>query len=403
MLKKDIVIVGGSIAGCALGALLQRLDIDFVILERATSLDHQGAGLTLPESLIKQCIESDLLDDTMPRLPITARSFSRRNENGQSIRFWTQPVNVQAVNWVHVYENLSKRINKKYYCLETQALSITKENNNFIIETSKDTYQTEFIIGADGINSFVRSQLLPSALPNYAGYIVWRGLLNEAEVADINSYEKHMFYYFYKEGHSLFYKIPDKEVGHNLLNWVLYENCQGKPLGDLLIDKNGKEHKQSLPRGSLSVKQINYIKELAKKVLPISAAALVDKTSEPFIQAIFDFQLPPYIDNQIIFVGDAAVTLRPHTGSGVLKALTDAIKLYELLHKSNSKKLGSSTIEEWKNYQATIATEETAKAKMMGEALVTNPPQWSLMNYEKTEKWWANLMKGRNWYATKLK
>ncbi|STX50740.1 monooxygenase, FAD-binding [Legionella busanensis] len=403
MLTKEIVIIGGSIAGCALGVLLQKLGIDFVILERATCLINQGAGIMLPESLIKQCIDLDLLDETMPRIPINERIFERKNENGQSTAFWSQEINVQALNWMHIYENLSKRLNKKHYHLQTEARAITQENELFTIKTSKETYQTDFIIGADGINSFVRTQLIPQAKPNYAGYIVWRGLLNEAEVVNIDLFEKHMFYYLFQGGHALFYKIPDKEAGQSLLNWVLYENCQDKQLSDLLIDKMGKKHKQSLPRGYLSPEQIDYIKKLAKATLPVPAAKLVDKTAEPFIQAIFDFKLPPYNNNQFIFVGDAAVTLRPHSGSGALKALTDAIKFYQLINKSGSKKLNNITIEEWKNYQTHLATQETARAKKMGEVLVTNPPDWSLMNHEKTEKWWADLMVEKNWYATKLK
>lgn len=38
----------------------------------------------------------------------------------------------------------------------------------------------------------------------------------------------------------------------------------------------------------------------------------------------------------------------------------------------------------------------------MGEALVTHSPDWKIMNHEKTEKWWFELMQGKTWYATNL-
>ena len=34
MLEKKIIIIGGSIAGCAIGVLLQKLGLNFVIIEK---------------------------------------------------------------------------------------------------------------------------------------------------------------------------------------------------------------------------------------------------------------------------------------------------------------------------------------------------------------------------------
>ena len=50
--------------------------------------------------------------------------------------------------------------------------------------------------------------------------------------------------------------------------------------------------------------------------------------------------------------------------------------------------------------QQSIAAEETLKAKTMGMALVTNPPNWDSMNQKSTDSWWALIMQGKTWYAT---
>ncbi len=39
-----------------------------------------------------------------------------------------------------------------------------------------------FLIGADGIHSTVRQILLPEATPRYAGYVAWRGILEEGDL-----------------------------------------------------------------------------------------------------------------------------------------------------------------------------------------------------------------------------
>ncbi|WP_133137151.1 NAD(P)-binding protein [Legionella rowbothamii] len=62
MRGKNIVVVGGSIAGCATAVLLQRLGANVTILEQSSGRIGQGSGITLPESVVNQCIENDLFD-----------------------------------------------------------------------------------------------------------------------------------------------------------------------------------------------------------------------------------------------------------------------------------------------------------------------------------------------------
>ena len=40
----------------------------------------------------------------------------------------------------------------------------------------------DLIVAADGLHSTVRAQLLPSLAPAYAGYVAWRGVVEEHEV-----------------------------------------------------------------------------------------------------------------------------------------------------------------------------------------------------------------------------
>src|SRR5256885_11690945 len=41
--------------------------------------------------------------------------------------------------------------------------------------------RTDLLIGADGLRSTVRAQLIPDAEPRYAGYVAWRGLVRSEE------------------------------------------------------------------------------------------------------------------------------------------------------------------------------------------------------------------------------
>ena|SRR3990167_592031 len=100
MFEKRIVVVGGSIAGCAITILLQRLGFKTVLLERSVGLTNRGAGITLPESLVHQCIELNLFDTTIPHFTASSRSFSQKDSTSEhdARQFWRQSLNVVTLN-----------------------------------------------------------------------------------------------------------------------------------------------------------------------------------------------------------------------------------------------------------------------------------------------------------------
>lgn len=75
MFRKKIIISGGSIAGCTSAILLGRLGLNIKILERSAGRIKSGTGITLPESIINDCIANDLLDPDIPRLGFVAKNF----------------------------------------------------------------------------------------------------------------------------------------------------------------------------------------------------------------------------------------------------------------------------------------------------------------------------------------
>lgn len=397
---KKGVIVGGSISGCAIAILLSRLGLKLTILERSSGMmKGQGAGIMLPVALVEKCIELDLLDADIPRLPISGRTFHRKtNPDEAPAKIWDQSLQGFALNWIDVYRNLRKRLNESWINPQMNVIDIHREENNYLLKTaSQASYEADFVIAADGGESIVRKQCA-SGTENYAGYVAWRGTLAECS-ADVSD---RIECYTFPEGHILLYCIPAvdyERTGKRLINWLIYERTSSDKLPLRLTDSQDVLHSRSVPANLLHETQRQYLDTLAKTHFPKAIADIVLGTAHPFIQVIQDFQIDPYPDDRLLFVGDAAATLRPHSASGVTKALSNAIELYQLL-SSNPNTDFPVLFKQWKVSQQKTNAEEVAKAKKMGEALIMNPPDWQTMNQSSMDAWWAKVMLGHTWFAT---
>lgn len=388
-----IGIIGGSIAGLATAILLRKQGLDVTVLERShQSLETRGAGIVLPEPLIQQCIAIGLFDDEIARLPAISRSFIEKNQR----ILWQHPIAVMGLNWSDIYSQCRKRVPTTVYHAGEKAQHIRLHAKGYDVETeSGATFSFDYLIGADGIDSCVRKTLCPLAIPHYAGYVAWRGTVLLSQVLTPERFQQQIPYFVYPQGHILLYTIPAKDYalhGKVLLNWVMYDTCQSWQLRDLLRDTNGVAHPYSLPPGSLSKRHLEHLRGLAQKVLPADIADIIYQTEAPFLQPIFDLEATTFFNEHLCLIGDAATVLRPHTASGVVKALTDSM--------SFAKAFADKDLTRWQTKQRLQMTEQLLLSKHMGQNLVQQTPEWPMMNTELMLKWWSDIMAGKQWVYT---
>jgi 2-polyprenyl-6-methoxyphenol hydroxylase-like FAD-dependent oxidoreductase len=60
----------------------------------------------------------------------------------------------------------------------------------------------------------------------------------------------------------------------------------------------------------------------------------VTATSEPFVQAVFDIEVPRMAFGRVCLLGDAAFALRPHIAAGTAKAAADGWALAQALDEA---------------------------------------------------------------------
>src|SRR5205085_172368 len=156
----------------------------------------------------------------------------------------------------------------------------------------------DLLIGADGIRSTVRAQILPEAQPLYAGYVAWRGIVSEASLpADLHREVFAHNVVCYPDGDAMtMYAVPgpnnDVRPGHRDYNWVWYHPLNDDGLAALCTDASGFCHGTSIAPALIRPEVLADMRATARKVLAPQCVQVVELTAQPFFQAIFDLESP---------------------------------------------------------------------------------------------------------------
>ena len=197
-----------------------------------------------------------------------------------------------------------------------------------------ETLRAELLIACDGIRSGVRAQLAPQVQPQYAGYVAWRGVCEEASLS--RRTRETLFGHFgfgLPEGEQMLgYPVAgaaDRTApGERRWNFVWYRPAAaGAELDALLTDADGRLYPESIPPQQVSWRQVAAMREAARAKLAPQFAEIVEKTAVPFLQPIYDVVSTQLVFDRVALLGDAAFVARPHVGMGVTKAGDDSVAL----------------------------------------------------------------------------
>ncbi|MCJ1396219.1 hypothetical protein MMC18_009108 [Xylographa bjoerkii] len=244
---------------------------------------------------------------------------------------------------------------------------------------SSGSIHADLVIGADGARSTVRQILEPSAQLKYAGYVVWRGLVAEQ---DVSAETRKIFgdkitIFTMDHSYMLLYTIPGSdgslEPGKRLLNYVWYWNCAegSQELADILTDCDGNKHHNTIPTGKMRTDVWTKQKDYASKYMAPAFAELVNKTAKPFVATVREGSASraAFFNGQVLLVGDALTTMRPHIASSTNQAALNALLLEKVMK-------GDLTMAEWER-QSLHYGEITALKSVLIAA-------WSLSGYTAT-------------------
>jgi 2-polyprenyl-6-methoxyphenol hydroxylase-like FAD-dependent oxidoreductase len=335
MKKKRAVIVGGSLGGLLAANMLRKIGWDVAVYERVEDdLASRGAGIGTHEELILALKRLGLpIDDTIGiRLDVRICL----DHAGKLVHAEHMQQFMSA--WARVYRVLKDALPSADYRFGMQLTRIEQDADGATAHFADGTSaRGDLVIAADGIRSTVRQQLMPEVQPAYAGYVAWRGMLDEWDVpVEIHReiFEKYVF--GLPEGEMLHaYPVPGRNnetrPGSRGYNIIWYRPVEPqRALPDLCTDATGRVHGTAIPPPLIRPDVIARVKEDARALLAPQLAAIWDRM-QPFFQSIFDLESPRIVFGHVALLGDAAFVARPHVGMGVTKAALDAQGLADAL------------------------------------------------------------------------
>jgi len=334
--RQRALIIGGSLAGLFAANLLRKCDWDVDIYERTQGdLASRGAGIGTYRQLFE--IMASLGIDNLEAKCIPLYRRLCFDLNGEVIHEINQLHTMSA--WSTIYDALRKLVSENEYHSGKQLVDIEQNANKVTAIFSDGSRETgDLLVGADGLRSTVRQHYAPEVEPVYAGYIAWRGMVEENDFSPEDHAQIFENYAFgFPEGEQfLAYPVlgrtNENVRGKRAYNFVWYRPARADTeLRDLCTDENGLCHGTAIAPPLIRNDVIEDLKTDAKRLLAPQLAWMVNQVPRPFFQAINDLESKQLVFGRVALIGDAAFIARPHVGGGITKAAIDADNLARAL------------------------------------------------------------------------
>jgi len=339
--RPTAIVVGGSLGGLFAANLLHQNGWLVDVYERVPEeLASRGAGIVTHPELFDVLAAAKIdIDDT---IGVQVKSRVTLGIDGRLLSERDLPQTLTA--WGKMYHVLRSALPDAHYHMGGSVVAVTNEEAHASVTLSDGTrLSADLVIAADGFRSSLRERLLPSVTLRYAGYVAWRGLVDERDLSKATWDALFEKFAFCLPAHEQILGYPvagpgnSTRAGERRYNFVWYRaTSEDGALPNLLTDASGKLHANGIAPHLIRADVLADMEDAALTLLAPQFGEVVTKAPVPLFQPIYDLEVPRMVFGRIALLGDAAFVARPHCGMGVTKAAGDAMALVTALGRHDS-------------------------------------------------------------------
>lgn len=291
-----IAIVGGGMAGLALGAFLERRGLACTIYEARSADDIGGVGFGLAPNGMRVLRELGL-DERIRADGSAYIGFQFSRSDGHVLTRYSDQNGVVDKGVAIRRESLLGALRSAY-------------RGPIHYESRIETIEAGLVIGADGINSSLRREVAPSVRPSYTGLVGLGGIIDGEHAPD-----GYMSFVFGSRG---FFGVT--RVGHGQSMWW---------------SALASEHPLDVRHRPVDELRALLLERHRGWVAPVEE--MIERAPQIFADNLFDVSdLPTWHRSNVCLIGDAAHAVSPHSGQGVSQALEDAWVLAQEIARTPS-------------------------------------------------------------------
>jgi len=333
--KNRFIIVGGGIGGLASALGLAQQGIHSIVLEKASKLGEIGAGIQLGPNAFhgfdylgigdQARKMSVYIDDLILMDAIKGDEITRISLGDKFRRRFKNPYAVVHRGDLHaVFLEACK--SNKYVELQTNAHVIgyqqKGENVSALIENGDEVNGTA-LIGAEGLWSKIREQLVGDGPPKVSGHTTYRSVIPIKDMPEELRWNAATLWAGPK-CHIVHYPLS----GWKFFNLVVtYHNNAPEPVAGKLVSKE------------VVRKGFDHVNPVARQV--------IERGKDWKLWVLCDREpITNWVDGRVTLLGDAAHPMLQYLAQGACMAIEDAVCLSEAM-KSGSSNIEASLL----NYQ----------------------------------------------------
>jgi 2-polyprenyl-6-methoxyphenol hydroxylase-like FAD-dependent oxidoreductase len=358
---EPVVIIGGGIGGLAAAVALRRVGVPASVYERAPEIREVGAGLSLWSNAVKALRRLGLEGEVVARgspVEITVARTDRGDLISETpIGQLSQRAGAPSIcaHRADLQQTLAAALEPGQVHLNATCVGFAEDASGVTARFADGrAVRGSLLIGADGIRSAVRDQLLGPSEPRYAGYFAYRGIAR----GDFPGLAPGQTVFAVGRGAQL----GLFRCGPGRVYWFATVNA---PPG------------AASPPGTVKAEAL---KRFAGWFAPVPAVVAATDESALLKNDIIDRPPTwPWGRGRVTLLGDAVHPTTPNLGQGACMALEDAVVLADRLrHRGPTE----------------AALREYEEARRARTAMVTKR-SWSLGKIFQLEN--PLLMAARNW------